>query len=270
MKHRKNSTARYLRQETGESLQGMFLIAVAGIIVCLILDNAGTIPLLWRRDIEDISVLYYLYYAVNGGFYGLFVIPAIAALPYGLGYFRDRQAGIVRTVISKTGIKTYCAGKMTGAFLSGSLSCVCGMGMFSLFVSYFHPWGTRNLAVEYEGMPFNSWIVSGQYVRYFLLRVFLYGIWCGLWCLVALCISGYVKNAYVILASVTVILFAFNTLNNVCNVNVCWRPSSWFSGSYSLGSDGKTLLGCLLFAAFLLAFVWHMFYRKVRKNLYEG
>lgn len=263
-------TARYLLQELRESLRRMFLLAVAGIIVCLVLDNVNDIPLIWQKDIQDVSVLYYLYDSVNMGFYGMFVIPLMAALPYGLGYYRDEHAGITRTVISKTGIKTYCTGKALTAFVSGFLSCVCGIGIFSVFISGFKPWGTQNLAVEYEGMPFDRWVMDGRYIEYFLIRVFLLGIWCGICGLAALCISSYVKNASVVVASVTVVLFGWNMVNNILEISVAYRPASWFSGSYGLGQDRKTLAACLLFTVFSISALVTVFYKRVKKNLYTG
>lgn len=269
MQNSKN-TIHYVLQELRESFNRMFLLAIAGILVCLVLDNVNFIPLIWKNNIPEINVLFYLRASLSKGFYGFFVIPLMAALPYSLGYYRDVRAGITGTVISKTGLTIYCRGKMLAAFLSGFLSCVCGIGIFTAFVSCFRPLGVREQAVEYEDWPFGGYYISERYVTYLLIRLLLFGIWCGIWSLVALCISAYVRNASVVLASVTVFLFCWNTFNNLLPVNVAYRPSCWFSCTYGLGSDTETTVGCVLFTLIMLSVSWLVFYRKVKQNLYTG
>lgn len=260
----------YLTQEIRESCNRMFLLSIIGILGCLVLDNAHAMTLLLRNDIAGIDVLYYLKFSLNHGFYGMFVIPLMAALPYGLCYYRDVRAGITRSVISKTGIKVYCVGKMISTFLSGFLSCACSLGLFSAFICCYRPLFDREVIAEWMGMPFDRLLISGQYMQYLWIRFLLYGVWCGIWCLFALCISSYVQNAYVILASVTVILFGWNTIYNVLDINVAYRPSGWFSCSAGLGSDTVIVVSCILFTLFMLGLSWVIFYRKVRQNLYTG
>lgn len=269
MQNRKN-TLHYLTQEIRDSFNRMFLLAIAGIVGCVLLDNVFAVPLIWKMTIGEINVLYYLRESLCVGFYGLFVIPLMTALPYSLGYYRDIQAGITRNVISKTGMTVYCVGKMVSVFFSGFLSCVCGLGIFSILVSCFRPLGIKEQAMEYEGMPFSGYYISEQYTTYLLIRLLLFGVWCGLWCLVALCVSAYVQKASIILASITVLLFAWNTLNNLLGIHAVYRPASWFSGYYGLGSDTATAMGCVLFTLATVSVLWFIFHRKVKQNLYMG
>lgn len=115
MQNRKN-TLHYLTQEIRDSFNRMFLLAIAGIVGCVLLDNVFAVPLIWKMTIGEINVLYYLRESLCVGFYGLFVIPLMTALPYSLGYYRDIQAGITRNVISKTGMTVNCVGKMVSVF----------------------------------------------------------------------------------------------------------------------------------------------------------
>ena len=129
---KENTAVHYFLQEIKESLGISFGMSVLAGAICIILD-CGTDVLFVMKPVQDLSVFSYIGTYFPSGFYGTFVFAPLMALPYGLSYYRDYNAGIIQTVATRIGVSVYCIGKVLGAFLGVELSS----GSHTVTMDYF-------------------------------------------------------------------------------------------------------------------------------------
>ena len=263
---KENTAVHYFLQEIKESLGISFGMSVLAGAICIILD-CGTDVLFVMKPVQDLSVFSYIGTYFPSGFYGTFVFAPLMALPYGLSYYRDYNAGIIQTVAARIGVAVYCIGKVLGAFLSSFLSCVCSMTISVEILHLFLPLATDETAIGLDGSPFITLIASGNYPEYFTIFIFLMGLWCGIYGVIVLCTSVYVINAYVCIAAAVVGTYGITVLLNILNVGVACRPSSWFKCSMSPFSDKWTFLSCLFLTLASVFILMVVFRRKVNLRL---
>lgn len=261
------SKKNYILQELRQSITWSFFLCMLGTAGCIFLDNFNAIPYLWQNN--GMSVAYYFWNSLQGpGAYGPYLIPLLCSIPYAMSYNKDCEANIVLWVVEKTGIRAYCAGKMLTAFLTGFFVCVGGMWLSVLLMLRYVPFATTDILVEFLGFPFYKFLAGGNGSAYFVILIGLMGVWCGLWVDIALCLSSFLKSAYISLASVVVFQFGGVILLSTLHIPVALRPDSWFSGTASWCNDSGTFICCIALVIIVETFLGSLFTWKVRKNLY--
>ncbi len=261
---KKKSNVRYYLLEIRQSLGIGFLSVVLVGIICILLDCGYDLTFLSPAYDGNATVYTYIGGYFPNNFYGAFVFAPLMALPYGLSYCRDYKAGILRQIVMRTGVFTYCKGKIIATFLSsflaGSVSiaiCVLGMHLFAPLAD------ATDISMLNE--PFGSWIIAGKYARYFMIFIFLMSLWCAIYGMAVLCISSYCRNTYVSIAVAVTGNYVCTVMQNVVGWNALYRPKSWFTCWLTPFSDRMTSGICIAGTMVLAVISTAVFYRKVKK-----
>lgn len=127
------------------------------------------------------------------GYVAMF-IPIIVAFPFMVSFCAERNNGLMRFTISRTGKLRYYLSKFFASFISGGLAVLIGMVLFGLIVWILFPsYKSYDLDPEMTEMLLPDGMLST--VSRHLLSAFLYGAFSTL---PAFFISSFCKNPYII------------------------------------------------------------------------
>lgn len=129
----------------------------------------------------------------QSGYVAMF-IPIIVAFPFMVSFCAERNNGLMRFTISRTGKLRYYLSKFFASFISGGLAVLIGMVLFGLIVWILFPsYKSYDLDPEMTEMLIPDGMLST--VSRHLLSAFLYGAFSTL---PAFFISSFCKNPYII------------------------------------------------------------------------
>ena len=127
------------------------------------------------------------------GYVAMF-IPIIVAFPFMVSFCAERNNGLMRFTISRTGKLRYYLSKFFASFISGGLAVLIGMVLFGLIVWILFPsYKSYDLDPEMTEMLLPDGMLST--VSRHLLSAFLYGAFSTL---PAFFISSFCKHPYII------------------------------------------------------------------------
>ena len=247
-----------LRQSLGA---GFFMGILAG-IVCIVLDCGTGLTSLQESTVQDYIGTLFPY-----GFYGTFVFAPLMSIPYGMGYYRDRNSGILRLLIMRTGKSAYCGAKVGVTFISSFLAGSISMTLCVVVLQLFGPLMTGVVAEDLKGAPFMVLVSTGHYVFYYIIFIFLMGLWCGLHGVAVLFLSAWIAKGYICIAAVVTFGYAATVILNVLGVGIDYRLNSWFSVRCSPFMDWVTFGLCIGITVLGVWLLKYAFSEKVKKNL---
>ncbi len=164
-----------------------------------------------RRFIEahDEFAAIRLFDAGLSGYIGMF-IPIIVAFPFMVSFCAERNNGLMRFTITRSGRIRYYLSKFLTSFLSGGLAVMLGLGLYGIAVSLAFP-SLDSYAIDPEQL---KWIVpDGAFssVVKNLLAGFVYGAFSTL---PAFFLSAFCKNPYIITCLPFMLIYIWNTAMN--------------------------------------------------------
>lgn len=127
------------------------------------------------------------------GYISMF-LPIIVAFPFMVSFCAERNNGLMRLAISRTGRYRYYFSKFFSSILSGGLAVMLGVAVFGIFVWFLFPsLSSYNLSTEQL-----NWLIPGGMVIT-ILRMLLAAFLCGvIGALPSFFISSFCKNPYII------------------------------------------------------------------------
>ena len=141
------------------------------------------------REFASVNVLR------NGltGYVSMF-IPIITAFPFMMTFCAERNSGLMRFTITRTGKFRYYFSKFTAAFVSGGLAVMLGTALFGIFAYAFFP-HISTYDISPEEMKF--FLPDGEVLTVFrtLVSAFFYG---AVSVMPAFFICSFCKNPYLI------------------------------------------------------------------------
>ena len=115
----KRALPRLFGAEFKRSLTVRFLLVPVGVVLCICLDTWNQIPFMWTSP-ETMDVYYYWCNSfIFGGFYGIYVVPMLAALPYAVSFCEEYNTNMLRVLLMKAGKKKYCMSKVLTHYPTG-------------------------------------------------------------------------------------------------------------------------------------------------------
>ena len=143
------------------------------------------------------------------GYISMF-IPIIVAFPFMVSFCAERNNGLMRFTISRSGKIRYYLSKFSASFLSGGLAVMIGLALFGAVV-----WIAFPSLVSYQLDPETiGWAVpDGTLVTVLrcLLAAFVYGAFSTL---PAFFLSSFCKNPYIITCLPFMLVYVWNTAIN--------------------------------------------------------
>lgn len=253
--------------EFKRSLTVKFFLVPVGVVLCICLDTWNQIPFMWTSP-ETMDVYYYWCNSfIFGGFYGIYVIPMLAALPYAVSFCEEYNTNMLKVLLIKAGKKKYCISKVLMTFLSGALSVSAGGIAFIILANSFVQLFNRARLPETEAFPFYELLLQGNVTGYFTAVIFLLFLTGGLWATVALLVSLYFPNIYVTVASPLILSFLTSRAYLVLKIPAGLRFDLWLQGRSSAGTDWLTLLYSVVVVLVLTVGFGVLFYRKLKRRV---
>lgn len=137
--------------------------------------------------------------------YSVMFMPIIVALPFTVSFCAERNNGLMRFTISRTGKLRYYISKFFASALSGGLAVLIGMILFGVFAEAMFPplssYGDNCIYVYTYG--------ETQTVLRTLLGTFYFGAFSAL---PAFFISSFCKNPYIITCLPFMLVYIWNTV----------------------------------------------------------
>jgi hypothetical protein len=255
------------------ALRFPLLIAILVVVLGFVFDNYGDLQVAIEnpeRAREVSTVLYFYFNSVSfGGVFSRYLFAMIAALPFASGYVAERQSGMTTFLISKTGQRNYCFSKMLVSAISGGLALAIGSTMFILIMSTRMPLVNDAIAFEHIWAPYHA-LLAGNGITYFAVALYLMFITGVLWGAVAMCVSAYVTDKYVVIASPFLIAFVEMQFSRMLKLPNSYRIEWLLTGRSGIGSDNMTLIVCSIFVLLVFAVCTMLFTRRVKGMVKNG
>ncbi len=150
-----------------------------------------------------------LFGAGLSGYISMF-IPIIVAFPFMVSFCAERNNGLMRFTITRSGRIRYYLSKFTASFLSGGLAVMIGLALYGIIISIAFPsldsYGLSPDQLQWaapDGVP--------AAVLKNLLAAFIYGAFSTL---PAFFLSSFCKNPYIITCLPFMLIYIWNTTIN--------------------------------------------------------
>lgn len=162
-----------------------------------------------------------------GTIYLFYMFGLIAALPYGISYYRDRKTGLIKNICVRTNHNTYLRAKYFATFISGGIAVSIPLIADLLIAKLWSPRGFQGNYIKISGtvlLPHTKWLVFtvDHYYIVALIYIFLWFIFGGGLATISLMVSTYTDNIFTIQLVpflVMLIFFYFPGAIDVSNIN---------------------------------------------------
>ncbi len=196
----------------------------------------------------------------------LFVfLPFVATLPYGYKFIDEYNSNFFRFSLSRSSYKKYALNKTVAVVVSAFLAVFLGLVLcVAFFAIIAKPIDTNDvLYVQlYDtlrtGRTYGCLLDSNVYL-YILTCIFFISLFAGLWPVIGMISSTYIKNRYVSLAMPFIIFFLFWQIGGrmvyfLPSMSKFFVLSNIYYGEYGLFEDPFVSAGSTL----LFVFVWQL------------
>ena len=135
-------------------------------------------------------------------------IPIIVAFPFMVSFCSERNNGLMRFTISRTGKLRYYLSKFFASFIGGGLAVLCGMILFGLMTRVmFPPLSAYEVSAELQA--YAQSLSEAQIILKTLLSSFVYGAFSTL---PAFFLSSFCKNPYIISCVPFMLIYVWQTV----------------------------------------------------------
>ena len=161
------------------------------------------------------------------GYISMF-IPIIVAFPFMVSFCAERNNGLMRFTITRTGKMRYYLSKFFASFLGGGLAVFLGVALFGICVRFMFPaFSSYDIDPEMKRMMFT--LSEGQVVLNTLLSAFVYGAFSTL---PAFFLSSFCKNPYIITCLPFMLVYIWQTAINKLQLKMFEDFSSFDQSFY--------------------------------------
>lgn len=134
-------------------------------------------------------------------------IPIIVAFPFMISFCAERNNGLMRFTITRTGKYRYCLSKFSASFLSGGLAVLLGVAVFGIITFITFP-GISSYDIPPEELELLFPESVPAAVIKTLISAFLYG---AVSTLPAFFLGSFCKNPYIITCLPFMLIYVWNT-----------------------------------------------------------
>lgn len=244
-----------------------FALAVMLSAAALASDSVSTLISAAQRPFNPddiISVHYFYFNAVSfGGVFSHYFAALLAGLPFAASYAEEH--GMLPYLLCRTSRIKYCVSKMLVSALAGGLALSCGALVFMLLLAMKFPLVTERTLFEMQWIPFFGLLNDGG-VTYFIACLYLAFLKGFLWGGVAMCVSAYLPNQFVVTASPFVLSFILVQIYRLSRLSDSLRLDRLLSGRVQIGSEFCTLAAAAIAVAAVWAICAVLFVRKLKKE----
>lgn len=241
---------------------GFFAAALGITMVCY----AGIL-----NELRHASDLLYLFkYSTDSNGFNMLIV-LLFVLPYTTCFCSDWNSGFIRLSIVRTGFNKYGFFKVLACALSSGASVALGL---ALYILSLEPW-IKLVDITASNFEFFSvrtlggeFLLNGQYLKYFMVYIYLGFLKGAFWSVVGLCASAYLPNRFVALCTPFITYYVLSIAT--------YRFPAWlrlnkiFDGLCIIKNTYITLIYATLLILSLITCVGLLFVRTVKRRLTNG
>lgn len=265
-----------LRSDIRRGFGISFLVAVAGIVVCLCFDSLGTLgatinnPLIYG-EYSTICVLYFYFNAISfGGVFCHYMLAILAALPFAASYSIEQQSDAVVYRILRSSKKNYCSTKILVSAISGGLAVTTGCLLFILALSTYLPLITPQKVLELSDFPYAYALRIRGGIPYFVIGLYLAFLRGALYSSVGMCVSAFLPNPYVAVCAPMIFEFFLVEIGRLLRLPAALRLDLILVARGTFISDSATLVIVTAVVFFIIILCFQLFSIRCERRLTHG
>lgn len=219
---------RALRVDLHRSVcSGTFLLTVALILAWMCFNCSNS---LFNESIRQNTSAPRILYDATCSRMGLApLLFAIGTIPYAGSYLLDRSSGFENQVMERVGCRAY---GLSRAFSVAISACLAAVAAMALFLGALYCLDLPAPPARPEGMGYLDLAAEGNLVSYYLVRITITGLSCGLAAEFGLMVTGWIANSFVGLMAPLVGYYLYEVLFYFGGV-MLWWPTLY--GMFNLG-----------------------------------
>ncbi len=259
---------RIFAAEMKRTINAGWLIGILGVCFSICFDSWN--DLIRALESHSGTVHYFFWNSALGGACRTFLVPVFAALPFAVSFCRDYKERALLLIVSREGKKSYCTVKYIINALCGGLVAAIATGILLLFLSSQFPMAEPLFPDITVSTPFHAWIALNRPLAYGLIEMisgFLRGI---LWSSIALCVSVYISDPLVVLASPYFISFVVVQAYRIFALDERYRLDLLLTGYTIIHSSVYTVLICMTAVCAIVALLGFWFRKTVVRRMENG
>ena len=260
---------KYLKIEFDRAFRNkvFFIVILVGCFISVLQIVFEVMPVLQYQEYDNFTSFphtsYEHYFGLkNGSMFGVYyylIIPLLAAVPYATSCYRDRKAGYIVNVFTRTASKNYYISKYVVTFLNGGVVAIVPQILNFMIIAALLPSIQPGAGMGFVGIRGDATWAELYYTNSFLYIVLVWIIDFILYGLInTLCItvSWLIENEFL----VTLVPFIFvKVLDLIADIigqlglapTICLRPAQSSVSSFPLQMYYLILVAFFLLSAFI-------------------
>ncbi|MGN0485402.1 MAG: hypothetical protein ACI4HI_17830 [Lachnospiraceae bacterium] len=236
-----NTSWNYFKESLRRCISWKYLILLFACAACYIPDVWGYFTMIFSEERRDAFCVQYMVFNswTFGGHCVGNIMPMLTTMAATITYCKEKNAGIDTYLIGRIGNRLqYAKVKACNSVLMGGLTAFLGSLLFVALMSCRIPLITAENLTEMKGLPFSAALGTGNGIGYFIAVFYLLALHCMLCNMAALCVSVYVPNPYMVIATPILLSYGWTRLMVLLDVPMEWRLNLWLSSRTTVGEHG--------------------------------
>lgn len=235
-----------LRSDIERSFYGpSFAVAVAGVAISMLLGCTSELQYFKGQAMDVLT-----FFGMTHSFGFAQMLPVFCALPFATCFCTDWNNMFIKPCCVRGSTGAYAASKVLTCALAGAIAIGFGQILYLWILSLFLPIYSPDIEKNFSVPVFNDLVVGGNSVPlYFLYRILIWMAFFALFAVIALWISTYIPNVFVVLSTPVIIFFLISTIDSsilgTVSENSPYRYISFntlYNANLNMGDDLKSLL----------------------------
>ena len=254
--------------EFRRSMNIWFIIGIMGVAFSICFDS-------WNDLVSGLQnhsgyVHYFFWNSAFGGMCRSYLLPIFATLPFATSFCAERKCKSVAYIASREGRIQYGVVKYIVNFVSGGFVVALGTGLVLVLLSMVFPMASSEISDAQTADIFHDWLAVHRPMGYCLLQICL-GFFRGMiWSSIALLVSVYIEDMFVVTVSPYVGSFAFVHFCRLMRIDNNFRLDMILKGRSVIHSSQQTVVIALISVMAIVFIVGVVFVRKMERGLRNG
>ncbi len=251
--------------ELKRAMNFRIILGVMGVIFCICFDSWNDLLGAFRGNVGNVH--YFFWNSAYGGVCREYFLPVFSAIPFAVSFCKEYNENVFPFIVSREGKTGYCIMKYVANALCGGVVVACGtLILFILLAARMPIANMTSLDVASE-VRLHFWISMHDPFLYGVVEVvngFLTGL---LWSSIALSVSGYIPNTFVVIMSPYLMSFVLVHTFRLTGIDSAYWFTKWLTGYSVIGSSVKTMGLSVVVILTILGILGVLFTKKVRRRI---
>lgn len=260
-----------LSAEFRRAMNIWFVLGIAGVAFSICFDSWNDLI----RSLENNNgyVHYFFWNSAFGGMCRAYLLPVFATFPFAASFIHERKSRSTAYIVSREGRKRYAIAKYVVNAISGGAVVAIGTALVLALLWVVFPMTDMTDPDIWDVQAadlFHSWLAVHHPVKYCIVEICL-GFFRGIiWSGIALLISVYIQDSFVVTVSPYVGSYAFVQFCRLLQIDNGCRLDMILSGRVVIHSSLNTVVIALICTMIIALMAGILFVRKIERGLGNG